>query len=280
MLYRIGLISDTHLPQRLDALPPAVFGALAGVDLLLHAGDVGDLSVLDELSRIAPVIAVHGNDDTAEAQRELPYRQLVTVMGMRILLTHAHYSDRAVEMESRKGDAWGPKLARRAAMGRDAGASIVVYGHTHIPTAVEWDDVLLVNPGALGPPNLATRQAVRSVAILDIHKDAQPAVRHLDLAAPAVPLAFPIDWDAGYRAALARVQEPIVTPEIAAVIPRLYAVMEQDPSRALLTVYEQLARACWSGARTMITRADLIAALADDPTITSDVRAQVMAALT
>jgi putative phosphoesterase len=57
---RIGLISDTHMPQRCAALPDAVFDALKGVDLILHAGDVGELWVLDHLSTIAPVVAVHG----------------------------------------------------------------------------------------------------------------------------------------------------------------------------------------------------------------------------
>ena len=83
---RIGLISDTHMPERCAALPTAVFSTLANVDLLLHAGDVGELWVLDQLSAIAPVIAVHGNDDTAAAQRELPFQQIITAAGRRILL--------------------------------------------------------------------------------------------------------------------------------------------------------------------------------------------------
>jgi hypothetical protein len=69
---RIGLISDTHMPARCADLPAAVFDVLRSVDVVLHAGDVGELWVLDQLSAIAPVIAVHGNDETAEAQRELP----------------------------------------------------------------------------------------------------------------------------------------------------------------------------------------------------------------
>jgi putative phosphoesterase len=62
---RIGIISDTHMPERCAALPPALFETLRGVDLLLHAGDVGELWVLDRLSALAPVVAVHGNDETA-----------------------------------------------------------------------------------------------------------------------------------------------------------------------------------------------------------------------
>src|SRR5205807_1965311 len=71
----LGLVSDTHLPQRCDALPPGLFEALRGVDLVLHCGDAGELWALDQLGAIAPVVAVHGNDDTADAQRALP-RQL------------------------------------------------------------------------------------------------------------------------------------------------------------------------------------------------------------
>src|SRR5262245_1829640 len=104
---RIGLVSDTHMPDRCVALPGALFDALKGVDLLLHAGDVGELWVLDQLSVLAPVVAVHGNDDTADAQRELPYQQIIAVARQRIVLTHAHFPDRAQELESRRADAWG-----------------------------------------------------------------------------------------------------------------------------------------------------------------------------
>lgn len=279
MHHRIGLISDTHTPQRLAALPPAVFDALAGVDMVLHAGDVGELWVLDHLSRIAPVIAVHGNDDTADAQRQLPYRQVVTVAGTRILLTHAHHPDRAEEMASRTDDTWGPKLARRAAMGKDAGAAIVVYGHTHIPTAVEQDGVLLVNPGALGPPNLITRQSVRSVAVLTIRDAAPLSVHHISLDAPDAHFAFPIDWNGGFRAALDRVQEPIVTPEVAALMPRLYGVMERDTSRTAIAAYTRLARSYWSGERVMIAVPELRAAIHDASDIPSHVRHAMLAAL-
>lgn len=153
VIARIGLLADTHMPDRLAVLPEALEVAFAGVDLILHAGDVGTLSVLDALSRLAPVVAVHGNDDTAEAQRELPYQQLLSVAGLRLLLTHAHYPDRGEELASRTTDAWAPKLERRAAMGRRAGATVVIFGHTHIPMALPWGDLLLVNPGALAPGN-------------------------------------------------------------------------------------------------------------------------------
>ncbi len=205
---RIGLISDTHMPARCAALPPVLFEVLRGVDLLLHAGDVGELWVLDALSAVAPVIAVHGNDETTDAQRELPYQQVIAVGRQRILLTHAHYPDRAEEMESRKDDAWAPKLARRAAMGQQAGARIVVFGHTHIPMAVEYDGVLLINPGALACPNLESRQRVQSVAILTVRDDGAPFVTHIDLARPDQPFVPRIDWEAGSRAPISSSDSP------------------------------------------------------------------------
>lgn len=107
----VGLISDTHMPQRLAALPSAVFSVFQGVDLLLHAGDVGNLAVLDQLSTIAPVIAVHGNDDTPEAQTALPYQQVITVHGQRILLWHSHFPDRVDELYSRRHDEFTPYSA-------------------------------------------------------------------------------------------------------------------------------------------------------------------------
>lgn len=97
----IGLVSDTHMPYRRRTLPTNLADVLGGVDLLLHAGDVGELWVLDQLSAIAPVIAVHGNDDSADAQRELPYQQVITVAGERILLWHSHFPDWKEEMASR-----------------------------------------------------------------------------------------------------------------------------------------------------------------------------------
>ncbi len=206
---RIGLISDTHMPTRCAALPPTIFNVLRGVDVVLHAGDVGELWVLDQLSAIAPVVAVHGNDESADAQRELPYQQLVIAGGTRILLTHGHNPDRAQEMESRKDDRWQPKLARRANMGEQAGTRIVVFGHTHIPMVVEHDGVLLVNPGAIASPNPTSRQRIQTVAILFIRDDGAPFVTHVDLANPDHPFTPRIDWQTGFRAAHAQFTAPL-----------------------------------------------------------------------
>ena len=133
MTVRIGLVSDTHMPMRLRELPAPLFTALRGVDLLLHAGDVGKLSTLDELSELAPVVAVHGNDDSEEARQFLPYKTVVPCAGERIFLWHSHYEDRQEEFASREGDEIVPKLHRISPEAAAAGAHVAVFGHWHIP---------------------------------------------------------------------------------------------------------------------------------------------------
>jgi putative phosphoesterase len=278
---RIGLVSDTHMPERCPALPPALFEALAGVDLLLHAGDVGELWVLDRLSAIAPVLAVHGNDDTADAQRELPYQQVLAVAGQRILLTHAHYPDRAQELEARKNDAWGPKLERWAAFGQRAGASIVVFGHTHVPMALQYGQALLVNPGAIAAPNYVTRQRLQSAALLFLRDCGAPTVVHLELAEAARPFAPQIDWQAGFAAAHGQVTESLMTPDLEAVwkeLDRIGRSLDEDVRAKLRAGMRHVLERCWSGEQRLIGRADLLAE-ARAVELPPDVRARVEAML-
>src|SRR6478609_3392280 len=79
-VYRVGIISDTHIPEFLPALPPAVATCFAGVDLILHAGDITGLAVLEELRTLAPVVAVRGNHD----RLDLPLKRRVEIGGARI----------------------------------------------------------------------------------------------------------------------------------------------------------------------------------------------------
>ncbi len=130
---RIGLISDTHMPRRWNVLPQPIFDLFSTCDVILHAGDVGELWVLDQLSQSAPVIAVHGNDETDEATNALPFLQTLAFNGHRIVLTHSHYPDYQTEMNMRKDDSWYHKLQYRTNFGKAHGAKIVVTGHTHIP---------------------------------------------------------------------------------------------------------------------------------------------------
>ena len=275
----LGLVSDTHMPERCSALPPALFAVLHGVDLLLHAGDVGQLWVLDRLSTIAPVVAVHGNDDTEEAQRELPYQQIIAVAGQRILLCHSHYPNHASEMDSRRDDAWKPKLDRRAAMGQRAGAAVVVFGHTHIPMTRRHQGVLLVNPGAIASSSAFTRQRVQTVALLFLRDDGGACVVHVDLAAPEHAFVPQIDWDAGFSAALDMSSASIVSPDLAADRERLVRDVPPLARAEVRALVLRVAHRCWSGQQEVFTRDDLLAEVRMDTSIPADVRGAIESAL-
>lgn len=266
---RIGLISDTHAPDRGGALPQAIAEIFRDVDLILHAGDIGALDVLDDLSHIAPVIAVHGNDDSTEAQRDLPYQQVIYRAGQRILLCHSHHPDRTAELESRKDDAWQPKLEQRLDLARAVNASIMVYGHTHIPMTLQQAGILLINPGAMASGGLLSRQVVRSVALLHLFADQPPQVAHVshfDLAAPERPFTPQINWEAGFSAALAQFSQSLFVPELAPLVLRFQSLImtwyaDPNAQSAFETVYQTvlpLAQQRWFGGKDAITRTELI----------------------
>ena len=129
---RLGLVADTH--GLLDPVLPAV---LDGCDLVLHAGDVGRPSVLEALSRIAPVLAVRGNNDAGPGLDGLPEWLPVDAGELRALVVH----------EARPGAPAAP-LARILAR---EGVHFVVHGHSHRPGAVVAGGRLFVNPGSAGP---------------------------------------------------------------------------------------------------------------------------------
>lgn len=272
----LGLISDTHMPQRCRELPPILFDVLAGVDLLLHAGDVGELWVLDRLGDIAPVIAVHGNDDTPSATRELPYQQLLAVAGQRILLWHSHRQERTEELAARRGDEWAPKLAQRAERGRRAEASVVVFGHTHVPMSARRDGILLVNPGAIASGSEWTRQVRQTVAFLFLTDDGRAAVSHVDLAEPEHVYEADVTWAAGFRAANARYEEPILAPNLAPYLEQL----RRDNFSAPLAVRSAILRIshrCWEGEQQHITADDILNEVEGDAAVPEEDKARVRA---
>ena len=143
-IHVVGLISDTHGMVRAD-----VHHALAGVELILHAGDVGGDAVLDELALIAPVMAVYGNTDypgdprlAASIDREIG--------GVTIHVSHGH----------ELGSPTPEKLLERYP------ADVIVYGHTHQQLVVRAGERLVVNPGAAGARRFRLEP---SVARLTIH---------------------------------------------------------------------------------------------------------------
>lgn len=239
------------MPQRWPRMPEAVRRVFTDVDLILHAGDVGELWVLDELSRIAPVVAVHGNDETEEATRELPYQQVVALGGGRVLLWHSHYQDRAEELANRVDD-WHPGLRRLAGRARTAGAAVVVFGHTHVPMAMDYEGILLVNPGAIASGNFLTRQTRQTVALMTLQEGRAPHVRHVDLADAARTYEAQVDLAAGFDAALAGYHESLLAPELRERLPGLRPDMFDDVERVLTAVLP-LAHACWAREQPWIT---------------------------
>jgi len=240
----VGLISDTHYPLRCEQLPPALFEIFAGVDLLLHAGDVGELTVLDQLSQIAPVIAVHGNDEATIAEAVLPYQQVLSLHGRRVLLWHSHYPDRQKEMASRVDDAMVPKLQRTVNRAKRAGATIAVFGHWHIPLIYEQDGVTVVNPGAIASGNFFSRQLCQSVALLFLLRDGGHAIVHIDIATqqPFTPACV---WPAGFKATLARFSESIFTPDAEALLHRIRPQLSEALRQALIPMLLPLIQRCW-----------------------------------
>jgi putative phosphoesterase len=122
------LISDTH-----GLVRPDVHTALAGVELILHAGDVGDDAILDELETIAPVLAVYGNTDAPNRRRLAPAIDR-TFDGVTVHVSHGH----------EVGSPTPARLLERYA------ADVIVYGHTHRQLVSRVGDRLVVNPGAAG----------------------------------------------------------------------------------------------------------------------------------
>jgi putative phosphoesterase len=122
----VALVSDTHGLVRPEALR-----ALAGVERILHMGDVGGPDVLDALSAIAPVTAVRGNVDVGAWARALPATLLVEAFGANLLLLH-NLADLDLDPAA-------------------AGVAIVLYGHTHVPKEEVRGGVRCVNPGSIGP---------------------------------------------------------------------------------------------------------------------------------
>ena len=147
----IGVISDTH-----GLLRPDVHDALTGVELILHAGDVGGDEILDELALIAPVRAVYGNTD-APGQPRLRDAVEVTIDGVSIHVSHGH----------ELGSPVPAKLLERYA------ADVVVYGHTHRPLIAKADGRLVLNPGAAGPRRFDILPSVARLTIANGQAEAE-----------------------------------------------------------------------------------------------------------
>jgi putative phosphoesterase len=138
--YRIGLISDTH-----GLLRPEARFALAGVSRIIHAGDICNAGVLQQLEDIAPVVAVRGNNDRGEWAQRLAEKEVLEIGGVRVCVVHDLH------------DLHVDPVAE--------GIKVVISGHSHRPVVKKERGVLFVNPGSAGPRRF---RLPISVGFLDI----------------------------------------------------------------------------------------------------------------
>jgi hypothetical protein len=140
----IGVISDTH-----GLLRPEATRALAGVDLIVHAGDIGNPEILGELRKIAPVAVIKGNNDNGHWARRLPDVRAVKVGQHKLYVIHDVHD---LDFDPAK---------------RNFGA--VISGHSHKPSVSEKDGVLFLNPGSSGPRRFKLPVAVGKIFIQGAH---------------------------------------------------------------------------------------------------------------
>ena len=156
----VVVLADTHIPRRAKGLPEGLLPHLERTGLILHAGDLLEASVLEELSRYAPVRAVKGNVDGPDV--DLPETLEFEVGGVPVAMIHDS----------------GQKKGRRGRMKRRfRGARVVVFGHSHIPLLEDEDGLMLLNPGS---PKDRKRQPEHTFALLFVEGgEARAEVRAL-----------------------------------------------------------------------------------------------------
>jgi putative phosphoesterase len=158
---RVGVVADTHCPEFLTELPACVFRALAGVDLILHAGDVNGQETLDRLGEIAPVRAVRGDHDRELA---LPRLLRLEIAGRQVALLHGNRSRLYEEPLTflgtvTLGHLWLAPRLHEWLLSQAPAADVVVYGHTHAARARRLQGTLLFNPGAVYQVDRAAAEA-------------------------------------------------------------------------------------------------------------------------
>jgi putative phosphoesterase len=151
---RIGLITDTHIPDVASAIPPEVAQVFQGVELILHAGDIYDISVLDELEQIAPVLAALGDDDSFRLlqDKRIEMKHVLTLEGRTVWLVHER-------------PLWYRVTPEQAEQAPD----VIVHGHSHDAKIRDDNGTLFVGSGS--PTFLHYRRGLGTVAILDITEE-------------------------------------------------------------------------------------------------------------
>ena len=145
-----GVITDTHIPQRIKALPPRVCEVFRGVDRILHAGDINSQRVLDQLAEIAPVEAVAGNADLVG--HGLPLTRVIEAEGKRLGLVHGHGGwSRYLRSKVRDRLGYDEEHYLKIVHSSFGLVDAIVFGHTHRFYRAERSGILMFNPGPIAP---------------------------------------------------------------------------------------------------------------------------------
>jgi putative phosphoesterase len=151
----VGVISDTHVSKSARCIPKRVFEIFQGVDYIIHAGDLVELAVMDELDQIAPVLAVRGNSDGLDVAKALPKLDSLKVFDWKIGVIH--------DQNILDG------LDSMSEIAKANGFDVFVYGHTHIANILWEGKILYINPGS--PTDPAGILNKPSVALLKITRE-------------------------------------------------------------------------------------------------------------
>ncbi len=132
-MIKIAVLSDTHIPVTANDLPKEVYDGISGVDMILHAGDLVELEVLDRLNKIAPVRAVCGNMDSERVRSKLPKKEIIKINSVSLGLIHG----------------WGPPSSLPELVSKEfKGMDAIIFGHSHNPLSQIKDGILFFNPGS------------------------------------------------------------------------------------------------------------------------------------
>ena len=132
---KIGVLSDTHIPQTASKLPDEIYYAFKDVDLILHAGDFTELSILDELKRLAKTEAVYGNMDSPGIQKALPAKRMIKAGKFVIGLIHGYGAPSGLM------DVIKDEFSKES-------VDVIIFGHSHLPVNETRNGILFFNPGS------------------------------------------------------------------------------------------------------------------------------------
>ena len=158
---RIGVIADTHIPDRAKVIPDKIMEDFKSVDMIIHVGDLVDLKVIKQLKSICPnVKAVYGNMDPYEVRKELPEKEIINIGKYKIGVMHGN----------------GPpsKLVELlTAVFKDDGANIIIFGHSHSGFNEKKGGILFFNPGSATDK---INSAYNSYGIIEINDEIEARI--------------------------------------------------------------------------------------------------------